>query len=328
MVSIQITRVLPLILLPILLFSQLSAAFQSITFPRTTSLSTTTTTVHRSNYLDKSSRDEMSLFNTNNKKGSARFTGIDQQDATSGFDLVLRSIVSDIGSIVIGSIGICVALAYRLANQDSLGVETLGQETRTDLLAVFASGAVLLNGISKLDVTSALAESVVLDGIELKEPQIFGRVDNGETLWALTSFLKATPSMTAVLLEFVDDDNNNSESALSCWNTVACLGIVPKEEDFRRGTTLNVNPILDRFRRTETTTTTRRETYLPTLQALPGRVEFSYLPENTQEALLLPVASSEAATTRVLVLGSNTAKSFTPRDIAWCQAVAARIRDQ
>ena len=32
-----------------------------------------------------------------------------------------------------------------------------------------------------------------------------------------------------------------------------------------------------------------KESYLPTLQALPGKVEFTYLPSNAQEALLLPV---------------------------------------
>eukprot|EP00547_Thalassionema_nitzschioides_P000288 CAMPEP_0194214788 /NCGR_PEP_ID=MMETSP0156-20130528/16150_1 /TAXON_ID=33649 /ORGANISM="Thalassionema nitzschioides, Strain L26-B" /LENGTH=299 /DNA_ID=CAMNT_0038943129 /DNA_START=35 /DNA_END=934 /DNA_ORIENTATION=- len=253
-------------------------------------------------------RHDTALFNK--KSGTARFTGIEQDDAASGIDLVLRAIVSDVGSIVFGIIGLFLASGYRLANQDSLSVEMLGQETRSDLLAVFASGAVLLNGVSKLDVTSALAESVVLDGIKLTEPQIFKEKEKvgNEVLWAIESFLKATPSKTAVLLEFVDNS----------WETLVCDGIVPREDKLRRGTALERNPILDRFRKGSS-----GETYLPTLQALPGRVEFTYLPSNTQEALLLPISSSEAV--NVLVLGSNTAKSFTPRDVAWCQAICTRI---
>jgi hypothetical protein len=101
-----------------------------------------------------------------------------------------------------------------------------------------------------------------------------------------------------------------------CWKTVAIAGIVPTEERLRLGPSLSVNPIVDGFLRDGNT----KEKYLPTLQALPGRVEFTYLPSNTQEALLLPVSS-----TQVLVLGSNTAKSFSPRDIAWSQVIASRL---
>jgi hypothetical protein len=192
----------------------------------------------------------------------------------------------------------------------------LGQETRSDLLAVFACGAVLLNGVSKLDVTSALAESVVLDGSTLAEPALYHHdsMNNDTVRWALSAILAATPAVTVVLLEF--DDTSKSS-----WRTVACAGIVPEEDNFRRGTTLDSNPILSRFLKDKNT-----ETYLPTLQALPGKVEFSYLPPNTQEALLLPIISASTTSAgKVLVLGSNTAKSFTPRDIAWCRVLASRI---
>lgn len=295
MISVQIRLIITLIGI-ILYFTSVSTAF-STTPVATRALPRLETFTHGT-----------TLFNE--KPGTARFTGIEQDDAASGIDLVLRAIVSDVGSIVFGVIGLCLALGYRLANQDSLNVETLGQETRSDLLAVFASGAVLLNGVSKLDVTSALAESVILDGIELTEPQIFQKKDEVEKdlLWAIESFLKATPSKTVVLLELVDNS----------WKTIVCAGIVPKEDMLRRGTARETNPILDKFRKGSS-----GETYLPTLQALPGRVEFTYLPPNTQEALLLPVLSSD--NTKVLVLGSNTAKNFTPRDVAWCQAIVSRI---
>jgi hypothetical protein len=65
-----------------------------------------------------------------------------------------------------------------------------------------------------------------------------------------------------------------------------------------------------------------KETYLPTLQALPGRFEFfSYLPANTQLALLIPIAHQGVGISQdqyndVLVLGSN---------IAWTRVVAERI---
>ncbi len=242
--------------------------------------------------------------------GSARFTGVQSQDATSALDLVLRAIVSDIGSIVIGLLGLGTAVVNRLANDELQTVGALGQETRTDLLAVFACGAVLLNGLSKLDVTSALAQSVVLDGVNLEDTIVYYKDSYPRDLpWALKSMLAATPAKTALLLEYTD-------TIPPCWKTVAIAGIVPTEERLRLGPSLSVNPIVDGFLRDGNT----KEKYLPTLQALPGRVEFTYLPSNTQEALLLPVSS-----TQVLVLGSNTAKSFSPRDIAWSQVIASRL---
>lgn len=241
--------------------------------------------------------------------GSARFTGIQPQDATSTVDLVLRAIVSDVGSIVVGLLGLAIAVVNRLVHQDELlNVDALGQETRTDLLAVFACGAVLLNGLSKLDVTSALAQSVVLDGVSLNDTIVYYADSYPKDLpWALTALLAATPAKTAMLLEYTFP---------SSWKTVAVAGIVPRDERLRLGTSLAVNPIVDSFLKDGST----KEKYLPTLQALPGRVEFTYLPSNTQEALLLPVSS-----TQVLVMGSNTAKSFSPRDIAWSQAIASRL---
>ena len=76
-------------------------------------------------------------------------------------------------------------------------------------------------------------------------------------------------------------------------------------------------PILDRVG----SPTNVKETYLPTLQALPGRREFTYLPGNLQLALLIPI-DSDSTKRKVLVLEGNTAKSFSPRDVAWCWIVA------
>jgi hypothetical protein len=237
--------------------------------------------------------------------GTARFVGLDG-GATSGLDYILSLISSDIGSTILGLVGMAICVAHRLANTDSLSTETMGQETRADLLAVFSIGAVLLNGISKLDVTSALAESVVLDGETLSKPIYTSKMNCQEDVtWALESVLAATPAKTAVLLVPEEDG----------WSVQSVAGVVSRDSSFLE-TVPRETPILNRFRKDSS-----KETYLPTLQALPGRVEFTYLPSNTQGALLLPVKSGPT----VLVLGTNTAKSFSPRDVAWCQVLASRI---
>ena len=263
---------------------------------------------HRSEIALPHTTTSTACFAENERKGgTARFTGLDG-GVTNGLDYVLSLIASDIGSTILGSVGLILCLVHRLANVDDLSADTLGQETRSDLLAVFASGAVLLNGISKLDVTSALAESVVLDGETLSEPTFSNVKSTEDVTWALESVLAATPAMTAVLL--VDEGGG--------WSIVAMSGVVPRDPALRAAPASEATPILDRFRKDSS-----KESYLPTLQALPGRVEFTYLPPNTQGALLLPVQREGKVS--VLVLGSNTAKSFTPRDVAWCQVLASRI---
>ena len=251
-------------------------------------------------------------------------------------DRVLTLLASDSFSIVSGMMGLLVVVVHRWtmilaigdADPTSFGsttavtvaAEALTYQTRTDLLAVFACGSVLLNGVTQLDVTTALAESVVLEGINLSEPeQISGKErDNSKddtdiTLsWALQSLLVATPAKTAVLITATDDDQQR-------WMVRSRAGIVSSTTSVPEK-----SPILDRVGSPNNS----KETYLPTLQALPGRAELTYLPTNAQMAVLIPIESSSSSDDQknsVLVLGGNTAKSFSPRDIAWSRIVAERL---
>ena len=157
-----------------------------------------------------------------------------------------------------------------------------------------------------------MAERVQLVGVRQAEPVLL-ESSNDKTLasWVLASMLKASPASSVVLLE--------TSSPTAPWQIKAYAGVVP-ETLIANGAETELppdTPILDRLRREDT------ESYLPTLQALPGRFEFTFLPSNTQAVLLLPVTGGD---TRVAVaLGANQARSFTPRDIAWCQVVASQL---
>jgi hypothetical protein len=117
---------------------------------------------------DELSSEESKVFSTG---GFARFTGAswqaDEEKTISNFlDYSLRVILSDVGSIFLGSFGLLVCVVNHLLASSSSSadsIEVMGQQSRTDLLATFSSIALLLNGVSKLDVTSALAETVVLE---------------------------------------------------------------------------------------------------------------------------------------------------------------------
>jgi hypothetical protein len=186
-------------------------------------------------------------------KASDRFSGIDldkDNTATNPVDYLLRLITSDVGSIVLGLAGILLLLVGRSlldnSNSDSLTatmtagtsisrsisavqVESMGQETRSNLLAVFACGAVLLNGISKLDITSVLAETVTLQSKELDEPLLVTTDKSSSLLessssvqWVLESLLTATPAKTAVLLQRKESSDSSS------WKILALAGTVPE----------------------------------------------------------------------------------------------------
>ena len=116
------------------------------------------------------------------------------------------------------------------------------------------------------------------------------------------------------------------------------IGIEPQQHTSRLP---DSTPIMDRFRNRKKDNdggssrsggVARQESYLPTLQALPGKTEFVslLLPSNTQAALLVPTAlrnggSPQQQQPAVILLGSNRARSFTPQHVAWCQAVASRL---
>ena len=55
---------------------------------------------------------------------------------------------------------------------------------------------------------------------------------------------------------------------------------------------------------------TQEEIYLPDLQILPGKVEFSYLPINCQSLLIIPVSQESA-----VILGTNKAKALKLGDL-------------
>lgn len=238
----------------------------------------------------------------NDQGGSVRFSGSDAT-ITNPLDSFLSFVASDIVSIALGIAGLLAVVIHRWALLDD-SADALTLQTRTDLLATFACGSVLLNGVTKLDVTTALAESVVLEGRQLPTPEFLDAELHGKSTvaWGLESLLAATPGKSALLLQ---------KAPTGTWDIAARAGKVPDST-----TVPETTPILNRVASLGNT----KETYLPTLQALPGKTEFPYLPSNAQLAVLIPIE-----TDRVLVLSGNTAKSFSPRDIAWSRIVAARM---
>merc|ERR1712216_522244 len=73
------------------------------------------------------------------------------------------------------------------------------------------------------------------------------------------------------------------------WRPMASAGIIPTDSSMMQTLSNIPTPILDRFLPTARGGASTKESYLPTLQALPGKTELKYLPPNAQEALILPI---------------------------------------
>lgn len=276
------------------------------------------------------------------KKASVSFNKSNKNNNSpaniSSIDSLLLNLTSDRTSLLLGVVGIFMLLLNRIISfPEEAAYEA--SRSRIDLLGVFAAGSVLLNGITKLDVESAVAEQVVLDGINEggvvwnnNYDDDFEYDGNKEFVeWALKSFLICSPARTAVLLG--KDDQGGQR-----WKPLAMTGILPLDPKLRMSIRADSTPILDRMLRDDGSIkggtvggtgssenmNGPKESYLPTLQALPGKIEFSYLPSNAQEVLLLPVPMKDGGGRRyAVVLGGDTAKSFAPRDISWCREIAS-----
>lgn len=65
---------------------------------------------------------------------------------------------------------------------------------------------------------------------------------------------------------------------------------------------------------------TQKPVYLVNLNLYPGKVEFSYLPENTQGVICQPIGSQG-----VMILGANAPRSYTKQDEIWVAGIADKL---
>ena len=66
-----------------------------------------------------------------------------------------------------------------------------------------------------------------------------------------------------------------------------------------------------------------RPEYLRALQILPGRIEFSYLPEETQALLILPTAAGAGG--GAVIVGADRQRAFGEDAVRRCAAIATEI---
>lgn len=194
--------------------------------------------------------------------------------------------------IVVGGLAGTLLFVNRL-----LTPELTDSQARSDALGVIISAVLILTGLLWQQVQPRLPESVELvgkEGFEL-EPEL---PDDLKTELAWASHLLLTNTVTRSLIVWYDG------------KVLLRRGILADNREVTPGTILK--RVLEK----------QKPVYLVSLKLYPGKVEFDYLPENTQGLICQPLGSRGA-----LILGANAPRSYTQQDENWISAIAAKLEN-
>jgi hypothetical protein len=192
--------------------------------------------------------------------------------------------------IIVGSLAGSLLLVNRLLTP------TLSDfQARSDALGIIVSALLILTGLLWQQVQPRSPEAVELigkEGFELA-PDLPQPVKT-ELAWA--SHLLLTNTVTRSLVVYYQG------------RVLLRRGILAPNSEVKPGAILE--RVLDK----------QKPVYLVSLKIYPGRVEFDYLPENTQGVICQPLGSQGA-----LVLAANAPRSYTQQDENWIAGIADKL---
>ena len=170
-------------------------------------------------------------------------------------------------------------------------------QARSDALGVILSAVLILTGLLWQQVQPRSPEAVELKGEQGFElaPELPEEVKT-ELAWA--SHLLLTNTVTRSLIVFYQG------------KVLLRRGILGVNPDVKPGAI--VQRVLEN----------QKPVYLVNLKLYPGRIEFDYLPENTQGVICQPIGNQG-----VLILGANAPRSYTKQDENWIEGIADKLGD-
>lgn len=171
----------------------------------------------------------------------------------------------------------------------------LESQARSDAVGVIASAILILTGLLWQQIQPRLPESVELVGTEQfdLDPDLPEAV-KVELAWATRLLLLNTVTQSIVI-----------------WyrqRVIVRRGILPELKQVTPG--VIVKRVLE----------TQKPVYLVALKVYPGKVEFDYLPENTQGVICQPIGDQG-----VMILGANAPRSYTQQDEQWIAGLAEKL---
>ena len=176
-----------------------------------------------------------------------------------------------------------------------LTVQITDSQARSDALGVIEGAVLILVGLLWQQIQAKTPDSVVLvgeSGLEIA-PEL-DEAAKTELAWA--SHLLLTNTVTRSLVVYYDG------------KTLLRRGVLGNNSTVKPG--VIVERVLSKG----------KPVYLVNLNLYPGRVEFDYLPENTQGVICQPIGDKG-----VLILGANAPRSYTKQDEKWIEGIADKL---
>ena len=165
----------------------------------------------------------------------------------------------------------------------------------SDALGVILSAVLILTGLLWQQVQPRSPDAVDLigeQGFEL----LPGLPDEVKTELAWASHLLLTNTVTRSLVVVYQD------------KVLLRRGVLGVNSEVKPGAILK--RVLEK----------QKPVYLVDLKVYPGRIEFDYLPENTQGVICQPIGNQGA-----LILGANAPRSYTKQDENWIEGIADKL---
>ena len=191
-----------------------------------------------------------------------------------------------------GIVGGTVLMFNRFATAD-----LTPSQARSDVMGVILSGVLILVGLIWQRVQPRLPDAVELIGREGLEfaPDLPESVKI-ELAWA--SHLLLTNTATKSLIVYYRGEVLLRRGILSQNSEVKVSNIIKR--------------VLE----------TGKAVYLVNLNLYPAKIEFDYLPENTQGLICQPIGKEG-----VLILAANAPRSYTKQDEIWIEGIADKLAD-
>jgi 4-amino-4-deoxy-L-arabinose transferase-like glycosyltransferase len=168
-------------------------------------------------------------------------------------------------------------------------------QSRSDALGIIISAVLILTGLLWQRIQPRLPEAVELigqEGFELAADL----PDPVKTELAWASHLLLTNTVTRSVVVWYGD------------RVLLRRGILGKSAVVQPGV------IVERVLKTQ------KPVYLVSLKLYPGKIEFDYLPENTQGVICQPLGNQG-----VMILGANAPRSYTQQDEVWIAGLADKL---
>jgi hypothetical protein len=192
--------------------------------------------------------------------------------------------------IVAGSIAGTLLMLNRV-----LTPELTDSQARSDAVGVILTAVLVLTGLLWQQVQPRTPNSVILEGTEGFELlSTLPEAIQIELAWASHLLLTNTVTKSIVIYHK--------------GQVILRRGVLAAKAEVTPGV------ILDRV------LTKQKAIYLVDTKVYPGRIEFDYLPQNTQGIICQPLGSQG-----VMILGANAPRSYTKQDEAWIEGIADKL---